>query len=89
MSEIEQSAPFVLFTGMSGEENVQFHVCCEKLIFLESKSVKDAMIDLIAAYVVFDITYPKSISAFLLFFDHNIVFDLKDKQILPSSGSSY
>ena len=51
VSEIEQSAPFILFTGASaGDENTQFFVCCEQAIYLESGSVKDVIIDLICTY---------------------------------------
>ena len=60
--------------GEPGDEGPQFYVCCEQGVLLESKTVKDSIIDLIAIYryFVFDITYPKSHSAILLFF--NIMF---------------
>ena len=83
---ISQSAPFLMFTGMPGEENAQFYVCCEQSALLESKTVADAVIDLLAAYFVFDISYPKHISAVLLFFQH-CVFGLKDSQTFPQSAS--
>lgn len=87
VSEIEQSAPFILFTGASaGDENTQFFVCCEQAIYLESGSVKDVIIDLICTYYVFDIAYPKSLNAILLFIQH-CVFKLTDQQPLPPATS--
>ena len=67
---IEQSAPFLTFTGEPGDENAQFFVCCEHIVIAECKTVKDAVIDLIAAYYVFDIAYPKCSNAMLLFIQH-------------------
>lgn len=86
VSKIEQSAPFVVWTGTVGDENAQFYICCEQSILLESKTVRDAIIDLVATYYVFDIAYPKSISAIMLFFQH-MVFEIKDKQVLPVTTS--
>ena len=44
-------------------------------------TVKDSIIDLIAAYYAFDISYPKSLSA-ILFFQH-FVMGIKDQQTIP------
>ena len=82
MAEIDQSAPFLVFTWRAGDETAQFYVCCEQGVLLEAKTVKDAIIDLIAAYYVFDITYPKGVDGILLFFQH-FVFGLRDKQVVP------
>ena len=49
---------------------------------ISSKSVIDGMLDMMAIYFSFDITYPKYISSILLFIQH-YVFDLKDEQLLP------
>ena len=54
--------------GAAGDETVQYYVCCEQSVLLESKTVKDAIIYMMAAYFVFDIAYPKAISAVMLFF---------------------
>jgi len=86
VTSIEQSAPFLVFTGLAGTETAQFFVCCEQSVLLESKTVRDAIIDLLAAYFTFDIAYPKNISAMLLFFQH-IVFEIKDKQVLPAAAA--
>jgi len=62
VSKIQQSKPYLFVTAWSpGDENCL--VCCEQDIFLESQSVKDAIIDLISAYYVFNIVYPKPLSA--------------------------
>ena len=82
MVEIDQSAPILVFTGQAGNETAQFYVCCEQGVLLEAKTVKDAIIDLTAAYYVFDITYPKGVDGILLFFQH-FVFGLKRQQVVP------
>ena len=69
MAEIDQSAPILVFTGQAGNETAQFYVCCEQGVLLEAKTVKDAIIDLTAAYYVFDITYPRVLMAFYFFFN--------------------
>lgn len=53
---------------------------------METKSVKDALIDLIATYYVFDLSYTNNTAAFLLLFQHH-VFSLKDDQALPQAAA--
>ena len=84
MLEVTQSEPFLLVTGIPGADNCQVFVCCEKEIFLESKSIKDSLLDLIATYFVFDICYPKVLNAILIFFQH-FVINLPDQQPVPST----
>ena len=86
MLEGTQPEPFVLVTGIPGADNCQVFVCCEKEIFMESKSIKDSLLDLIATYFVFDICYPKMLSAILIFFQH-FVINLPDQQPVPSTVS--
>ena len=62
--KVQQAAPFIVTTGIAGEEQFQVFVCAEQSVILESKSVKDSLIDLIAAYFVFDISYPKYLIQF-------------------------
>ena len=83
--KIQQAAPFIVTTGIAGEEQFQIFICAEQSVILESKSVKDALIDLMAAYFVFDISYPKYLDSVLIFIQH-YVFDLKDQQPLPSAA---
>ena len=79
---INQSAPYIVVTGKPGTENSQYFISCERAILLESKTMRDACLDLIATYFVFNISYPKPVSAILLFFQH-YMFDIKDKQSIP------
>ena len=44
-------------------------------MLLECKSVRDAIVDLLAAYSTFDIAYPKAIGAI------HILCEIKDKQV--------
>lgn len=84
VEQIDQAAPFLLVTGISGEEHSQVFICGERSVLFESKSIKDSLIDLIATYYVFDISYPKCLNSVLLFFQH-FVFNLKDQQPLPNA----
>jgi hypothetical protein len=69
-------------TGKPGEENAQYFVCVEKALLTESKSLRDAILDVICAYYVFDISYPRSLAGIFLFFQQN-VFGIKDSQNPP------
>ena len=82
VGEIAQSAPYIIQTGRAGSENVQFFIACERQIVCECKSLLDAIIDLIACYYVFDISYPKGVQGILVFFEH-CVFCMKFSQPLP------
>ena len=87
VSEVQQSAPYILVTGVDvGDENSQLFICCEQAIYLESNTVKDVIIDLISTYFVYDITYPKPLTAIFLFLQHYI-FKLMDDQPLPPAAS--
>ena len=74
-------------TGVAGETNFQVFVCAEQAVLVKSKTVQDSLIDLLAAYFIFDISYPKHMSAILLFIQHH-VFKLKDEQTLPTATST-
>ena len=84
MSQIVQAAPFIVITGICGDENYQIFICAEKNVFLESKTIMQAVIDVIAFYFVYDITYPKHVNSILMFFQH-YVFQLTDKQPVPAT----
>ena len=49
---------------------------------MESKNLRDAVINLISYYFIVDISYPKFVESVLLFFQH-FVFKLPDKQPVP------
>ena len=82
IDQIPQSEPYIIVTGKAGEENAQYFVCVEKALLTESKSLRDAILDVICAYYVFDIAYPRSVVGIFLFFQQN-VFSLKDSQKPP------
>ena len=84
VQKIPQSAPFIVVTGSPGLEQTQYFIACEQSIFCESKSVRDAVIDLMATYYVCNIAYLRGLNAILLFLQHT-VFELKDSQALPQS----
>ena len=77
VSSVTQSEPFLLLTGEPGIENCQVFICCEAELYIESKSIKDALVDLISTYFVFDIVYPKNFRNILLFIQH-FVLDLPE-----------
>ena len=80
---MEQSEPFIVVTSKPGTETSQIFVCCERQIYLESKSMRDALLDMMATYFVFNIAYPKGLHGILIFLQHN-VFNLVDQQTVPS-----
>lgn len=84
--KIEQKAPYVVITGRPGMENSQYFIACEKVIHCDCKSLKDALLDLVVTYYVYDISYPKPFNAFLIFFQH-FIFGMKDQQNVPLSAS--
>ena len=56
-----------LYGPKQQETRMHSFVYCEQSVLTESKTVRDAIIDLIATYYVFGIAYPKTISAIMLF----------------------
>ena len=63
---VEQTTPFLLITGDAGLENSQIFICCENDILMESKTIRDAMLELLATYFAFEIVYPKGVSGILI-----------------------
>ena len=86
VAEVEQTAPFLLITGKAGSENSQIFICCENDILNESKTIRDAILELLATYFVFDIVYPKGISGIMIFLQH-YVLGLQDQQVVSSTTS--
>ena len=84
--KISCNSPYLVFQGQPGTENAQFYVAAENMICIESKSVQDAMIDLIATYYTYDMEYPKPIAAQMMFLQR-YVFDLQDNEPVPLSAS--
>ena len=82
VSKIQQSEPYLVMTGSPDDENCQFLVCCEQALYMESESVKDAIIDLISTYYAYNISYPKPLNAIYIFLQHYI-FEMTDEQPVP------
>ena len=82
ISKVEQSEPFIVVTSKLGSATSQIFICCEGEMFLESKSMRDAIVDLMSVYYVFDISYPKPLCAMMIFLQHH-VFSLEDQQTVP------
>ena len=83
MEKEKQSEPYIVVAGKPGMDNAQFFIACEQSILFESKGLRDAFVDLIATYYIFNIAYPKSVCGVMLFFQH-FVFNFKDKQKQPT-----
>ena len=83
ISATEQAALCIVITGIAGDENAQFYVCAEQH---ESSTMRDAVLDLVVSYFVFDISYPKSLSAILIFIQHQI-FGMGDSQSIPMAAA--
>ena len=78
------SSPSILVTGNAGEERAQYFICCEKRILLESRGMKEAVINLMSVFYVFDLAYPKELAAILIFIQ-NYILGFKDSRKLPLS----
>ena len=64
VSEITQLKHFLLITSKPGTESSQVFICCERQIYMESKSIKYALLDLLSTYFIFDLVYPKTFCCF-------------------------
>ena len=84
VEKVDQPEPFLAVVGTPGY-SYQVFVCAEGSIFIESNSLQSSIIDLIAAYYVFNIVYPKYLDTILLFFQH-CVMKLQDTQRMPNSA---
>ena len=82
VEKISQSAPYIFVLGKPGTESVQYFICGEKEVMFEAKTMLDSILDLIGAYYIFDVVYPKSLSGIFLFFQQQ-VFGIKDEQVTP------
>lgn len=65
-----QATPHILVVGEPGAPSTHYFVADEKETLLESQSMADAILDVVATYHVFDIPYPKSLEAILVFLEH-------------------
>ena len=82
--KIKQAAPYIMVTGKPGTETAQYFIVSESSAGTESKGMKDAVLDLMATYYVFDIAYPTALVPLHIFFQH-YVCGIKDQQPVPNS----
>ena len=84
VSKISQNEPYVAVLCNNDSEDVtyQFYLVIERKMTIQSSTFADSITDLICAYFVFDIAYPKSIHP-ILFFLQRFVLGVKDKQTIP------
>ena len=61
LDSIAQTEPYIVVTGKPGDGRAQFYIYAEKMLTIESKSLRDAFFDLICSYYVFNISYPNSL----------------------------
>ena len=80
--DAHQVVPCIVFTAEPGSIEARYFIYYDKLAVCECSSLRDAFVDLIAAYHVFHIPFPKVLSGVLLFFQHE-VFEVRDKQVHP------
>ena len=82
--EASQSEPYLVVMGQAGKERTQYFISAEGALNTESSSFRDALLDLMCYYYVFNISYPTSLSGVFLFIQH-FVCNLKDSQKYPNS----
>ena len=61
--------------GQAGASDAHYFIANDQGTLVESRSMPDAVLDLVAFYHVFEIIYPKQQEAVLVFLEH-FVFDL-------------
>ena len=74
--------PYILVVGEAGAVDTHYFVANNTETLVESRSMPDAIFDLVAVYHVFEVPYPKHQEAVLVFLEH-FVFGLN----LSSSSS--
>ena len=57
----------------------QFFIIAEKQVICESHSLSLALVDMIATYFTFNMSYPDTLYPLLLFIQHHVL-DIKDDQ---------
>ena len=67
IGKISQKAPYVIAVGEYYGDNAQYFIVCEQAQLVESKSLLDSLIDLIATFYVFNIAYPSQLAGIFLF----------------------
>lgn len=84
LAEIDRGTPFIVTVTTSEDAGQQFFIAVEKTLLAESSNIIIALLDLVSAYFVFDIVYPKNLHAVLIFIQHYLL-GLVDKQAVPQS----
>ena len=86
MSQDTQSEPHIyVLCHTDATRSDQYLIIGEKNCIAEATSCIGSILNLIACYYAFDISYPKSLQAILLFFQKT-VFNIGDNNlVLPSS----
>lgn len=67
----------------SDSDKFQFFILAEKQVISESNNICLAIVDMIATYFTFNMSYPDPLYSLLLFVQHYIL-DIKDDQSVPN-----
>ena len=65
------------------DDTAEFMVYVESELLVSTNTLADALVDLMCAYFVFDIVYPKALYPLMLFLQHTLI-GIKDSQKLPT-----
>ena len=76
------TAPSILITK-SDSDQYQFFIVTEKQVLCESNDLSTAIVDLIATYFTFNMSYPDPLYPLFLFIQHHILA-IKDDQSVPN-----
>lgn len=77
--DIAQAAATATVAPCIGIKSDEFFIITEKQVLCESENFATALVDMIAAYFTFNMSYPDSLYPLLLFIQHYIL-DIKDSQ---------
>lgn len=84
MAALDVNHPYMAV--VEGPEIMQFILVVERIPVCKTESFLEALWNMVSLYFVFDIVYPKSLNALLIFVQH-FVLSIVDKQAVPNAAT--
>ena len=80
--KLGRKEPYILLS--ESDETTKYHIIVENTCMVTTHTLPDALVNIICTYFIFDMAYPKQMYPLLIFLQH-FVFNLKDRQKVPTS----
>ena len=82
--------PYILVVGEAGAADTHYFVAINTETLMESRSMPDAIFDLVAVYHVFEVPYPKHQEAVLIFLEHFVFgLNLRSNSTIPIPTANF